>query len=317
MFNVLKLPFLEKLMHRDSPAPLLTVPEIMELASRLRLDHQQDDNMKTRHLYAGAEQSSHRGSGMDFVENRQYMPGDNPGHINWRLSARLGQLHTRIYQEEKQSQTLVIVDRRPSMWFGTQKQLKVTQALNCAILTMFAATRRHHAFAALAIDKTLHLGEFHLGENHALQQAKQLARVDNRVDRETSCVSLKETISCAMAAYPAGNKIIVLSDFFDMDQHTTTPLTALCQQNKVTAVYISDPAEFELPAAGSIDTFSSGDSEPVAIDTSDPLLRKEFTQSGEERKRSVLRYLAGSGASCLQLGTNQDAWETLGALLHE
>ncbi len=313
MFNPLRLSLFSSLSNRHKPKPLLEANEILTLAALLQLDHQHDSSMLTRHLYAGAQESSHRGEGMDFLENRQYLLGDNPRHINWRLSARLGNLHTRVFQEEKQSQTLIILDRRPSMWFGTQQQLKVRQAVNSAILFMFAAIKRHHAFACLQLDKIFHGSDFHSGSDFALLQAKQLARVDNRIDLEAQSVSLAETLSYALDLYPMGNEVIIISDFFDLDQRASAMLGALNENNTVISIYITDQADTILPRAGSIDTVSSRSSEAVAIDTGDPLFREHYQQTGEKKKHSVLRALRNT--LCLELGTEQDAWQVLSAIL--
>lgn len=315
MFNLKSFPFISRLVQRHSREPLLDVDEIKGLAASLQLDHQHDSAMRTCQLYAGSQQSSHRGEGMDFLENRQYLVGDNPRHINWRLSARLGSLHTRVFQEDKQSQTLVITDRRPAMWFGTQQQLKVKQAVNSAILFMFAATKRHHAFASLQIDKDYRCSDFQSGDSLAIKQAQQLARVDNKVDLATVSVSLAETLSYVLQVYPVGNEIILISNFSDLDKRACGSLNALAQHNDVTAVYITDPADTCLPRAGSIDTVSISIAGPVAIDTSDPLLRAHYHQVGEQKKQSIIQSLTQNNAFCIELSTAQDAWQVLRGVL--
>ncbi|VAW77111.1 hypothetical protein MNBD_GAMMA12-245 [hydrothermal vent metagenome] len=313
MFNPMRLSLFSNLINRHKPKALFDANEILALAALLQLDHQHDTSMLTRHLYAGSQESSHRGEGMDFLENRQYLLGDNPRHINWRLSARLGNLHTRVFQEDKQSQTLIILDRRPSMWFGTQQQLKVRQAVSSAILFMFAATKRHNAFACLQLDTIFHGSDFHSGSDFALLQAEQLARVDNRMELDADSVSLAEALSYALDVYPRGNEVIIISDFFDMDQKASAMLGALNENNRVISIYITDPADTMLPRAGSIDTVSSQSGEIVAIDTGDPLFREHYQQTGEQKKHSVLQVLRNT--LCLELGTEEEAWQRLKAIL--
>ena len=315
MLNLKRLPFISKLVQSHSQEPLLDVDEIKGLAASLQLDYQHELAMRTRQLYAGAQQSSHRGEGMDFLENRQYLLGDNPGHINWRLSARLGGLHTRVFEEDKQSQTLVITDRRPGMWFGTQQQLKVKQAVNSAVLFMFAAANRHHAFASLQIENNYRCSDFQSGDSLAIKQAQQLARVDNKVDLATESVSLAETLSYVLQVYPLGNEVILISNFSDLDKRACGSLNAIAQHNDVTAVYITDPADTCLPRAGSVDTVSTSAGEPVAIDTSDPLLRSHYQKIGEQKHQAVIQSLTQNGAFCIELSTHQDAWQALRRVL--
>ena len=312
------LSFLSRFLRRGVDVqvePLLSESQIKALAACLHLDHQKDPAMYTRHLYAGAQQSPHHGEGMDFLENRSYQPGDNPRQINWRLSARLGHLHSKVFEEEKQSQTILVVDRRPSMWFGTCKQLKVRQAVNSAVLFMFAAVLRHHAFASVPIDQSYSAGEFHTGDASALLEARQLARTDNRAALDASCVSLADGLQFVQQAYPAGNNIIIISDFADIDPTISSVMSALAFHNSVAAVYITDPADVELPQAGSIDIVCSLSGETTAIDTADPVLREHYRILGEQKQSEVVQALAGSGVTSVRLDTSQDPWPVLRGLL--
>ena len=65
---------------------------------------------------AGAYRSRFRGRGVDFVESRNYLPGDDIRNMDWRVTARTGKPHTKIFQEERERPVLIVVDANPSLY---------------------------------------------------------------------------------------------------------------------------------------------------------------------------------------------------------
>ena len=82
-------------------------------------------------LYGG-HGSSFRGRGMEFDEVRVYHPGDDVRTIDWRVTARTGRPHTKLFQEERERPVLVLVDARASMRFGTRDCFKSVLAAKAA-----------------------------------------------------------------------------------------------------------------------------------------------------------------------------------------
>ena len=67
---------------------------------------------------AGAYRSRFRGRGVDFVESRNYQPGDDIRNMDWRVTARTGRAHTKVFQEERERPVLVVAGRQsqPVFW---------------------------------------------------------------------------------------------------------------------------------------------------------------------------------------------------------
>ena len=63
----------------------------------------------------GLHRSRVRGRGMDFAEARNYQAGDEIRHMEWRVTARTGRPHVKVYQEERERPVLLLVDFNPSM----------------------------------------------------------------------------------------------------------------------------------------------------------------------------------------------------------
>ena len=65
-------------------------------------------------LLAGRHASRIRGRGLNFEELRDYLPGDDPRTIDWKVTARTGTPYVRVYTEERDRPALLVVDQRMS-----------------------------------------------------------------------------------------------------------------------------------------------------------------------------------------------------------
>lgn len=90
---------------------------------------------------AGPSLSPIRGRGMEYAESREYVAGDDARHIDWRLTARTGRAHTKLFQAETERLTAVFVDVSPSLFFGSRKRYKSVQAARVAACAIWSAVR--------------------------------------------------------------------------------------------------------------------------------------------------------------------------------
>lgn len=69
---------------------------------------------------AGLHKSPYRGFGVEFVEYRQYTPGDDIRHVDWKAVARSDRYYVKEYEDETNLQCLLLLDRSASMGYGSQ-----------------------------------------------------------------------------------------------------------------------------------------------------------------------------------------------------
>ena len=97
----------------------------------------------SRHLaissQAGGYRSAYRGRGLEFDEVRAYQTTDDARTIDWRVTARRGRPHTKIFREERERPVLVLVDLHPGMYFGSRLRFKSVLASQAAALIAWAA----------------------------------------------------------------------------------------------------------------------------------------------------------------------------------
>lgn len=90
--------------------------------------------IKSKAFLGQSSKSLKKGRGMEFLESRPYVPSDETRHIDWRVSARLGTTHTKIFIEERQHPAFILLDLTSSMGFGSKKQFK--SVLACRLLSL-------------------------------------------------------------------------------------------------------------------------------------------------------------------------------------
>ena len=82
----------------------------------------------------GSYMSAFKGMGMEFDEVRPYQPGDEVRHLDWRVTARTGRPHTKLFREERERPILLWVDYRANMFFATRGVFKSVLAARAAAL---------------------------------------------------------------------------------------------------------------------------------------------------------------------------------------
>lgn len=93
-------------------------------------------------IRAGNHLSKLRGRGMDFAEARNYQAGDEIRHMEWRVTARTGRPHVKLYQEERERPVVILSDFNPSMFFGTRLAFKSVIAARLAAMLAWTAIKQ-------------------------------------------------------------------------------------------------------------------------------------------------------------------------------
>ena len=259
---------------------------------------------------AGAYRSRFRGRGVDFVESRNYLPGDDIRNMDWRVTARTGKPHTKIFQEERERPVLVVVDASTSLYFGTRTRLKSVAAGQLAAAIAWAAVRRGDRIGAFlfAPDKHRELRPAG-GRRGAMRVIQGLVDWLNPDSVNQGHEPLSVSLERVRHAVRPGSLILIISDFFNLDEQCHRHLSRLRQHNDVIGCQIMDPAEKDLPAG----RFPISDGEHSAmLDTHQQKSRSQFdlmsVQHGEIPRRMFQRHKCG----WMVLNTTDDPVDVLG-----
>jgi uncharacterized protein (DUF58 family) len=98
-----------------------------------------------------------RGEGREFESLREYVPGDDPRHIDWRASARHARLQVRQYQTERRHTVFVALDTGRLMGAYVDGTSKLDHAINCAAALARASIGYGDRIGLVAFDRQLRL----------------------------------------------------------------------------------------------------------------------------------------------------------------
>lgn len=194
----------------------------------------------------GQHQSRQLGRGMDFTEVRQYQVGDDVRAIDWRVTARTGKPHTKLFSEEREKPVILYIDLSQSMVFGSSLLLKSVQTAHMASLIAWLSVSQQDRIGAI-IDTGDELIELKPTARNKGALTLMQALVETHKKQMTASATQPQSFGYALQALsrlcPKGSEIILLSDFSRFIAEDEPKLSRLCQHNRVRMVQVSDPLE--------------------------------------------------------------------------
>jgi uncharacterized protein (DUF58 family) len=175
----------------------------------------------------GAIPTSRRGDGYEFVELREYVPGDDVRRIDWAASARSAELQTRVILEDIALIVAAIVDDSPSMSVGRTRPL--TDAAGEALRQWYAVAQSEDRCVRISGSTLQPRGTL---RGAASAHAALLAE---------SPFDLERSLQTARTGLRAGAALLVVSDFFDLHREHRPLLHALGRRFDCTALVARDP----------------------------------------------------------------------------
>ena len=284
----------------------------VSLASLVSLHHEAEAfALQPRRVLArtgGAYLSPFRGRGMEFDEVRSYAQGDDARHIDWRVTARSGKPHTKLYREERERAVLLLIDLRPAMFFGTRGAFKAVRAAQAAALLGWNALQRGDRLGALIFDDRSH-EEWRPKRGrppfmHVLRRlASHPAWADSgkRSEDPATAAALSQALLRLHRVVQPGSAIIVLSDFSGFNGEGSADLARLARHNDLLPVRIYDPLEAELPPAGRYRV--SDGRRFLSVDTGDHARRERYRREFAQRQAELQSFCRGRGIRLLSLAT--------------
>ncbi|MBL4900591.1 MAG: DUF58 domain-containing protein [Colwellia sp.] len=220
--------------------------------------------------------SRNKGRGMEFDEVRHYQTGDDIRAIDWRVTARTGKTHTKLFREELERPVLIATDLSANMHFGSQLLFKSVQAAHVAALVAWHAKNHGDRLGGIVFNQHEHLElkprsrkEGVLHYLHALTSLHQSQHsIQNKAVTEESSNSLgyfNENCARIRQLAKPGSLVYLITDAQPIKnlliQHPNQPtalnqevsalrhLTQISQHCELVICLITDPLEHELPAS--------------------------------------------------------------------
>lgn len=194
-------------------------------------------------LNFGQEDSVFHGAGLEYAQSRLYVPGDPVKAIDWKVSARIGKLFIKEYQESKQIPLYLLLDTSASMCVTSQPVSKYGWAVQIATGIALAAQANMTPVGLLGCGaRELHIRPT-LSRNIVMEWSHQLRHHDFL--EETSLAQRAREVAPSLKRR---TMVIVLSDLHDLG--ALSALQVLAQEHDCIVLHFQDPAELQVKGVG-------------------------------------------------------------------
>lgn len=260
----------------------------------------------SRHLFTGGYHSAFKGRGMSFSEVRIYQPGDDVRAIDWNVTARTGEPHVKIFEEERELTVVLLVDVSGSSFFGStgQSRQEVMTEI-CAVLAFSAIANNDKVGVLLFSDQIELFIPPQKGRQHTLRIIRELLNL-NPKSRGTD---LAGALQYARNVLHKRSVCFILSDFLSLNFEA--PLRVFSKRHDCIGLYTWDPRERVLPDVGLLRVANIESGTTGWVDTTDPVFRREYTRRFDERVQATREMFGRAGADFLHFPSTQSYVQAL------
>ena len=266
---------------------------------------------------SGGSVSRRLGRGLDFAEVREYQPGDDVRMIDWKVTARSGTAHTKLFIEERERPVLLLVDFRANMRFGTRSMFKSMLAVRLAALLGWCAVAARDRVGGfvftddwhseirpqagrrglMALFRAIHSGQQRVPDSGGDQFLKSLSRLRHSVH--------------------AGSTVVLLSDFQGFDEQARKTLGSSLHAMDLLAVHIYDPLDYMLPPPGRYPISGKGldSNSRFVLSVASDADRQRYTEDFQVRQQVLKNLFAEQRHSYIGVSTHEPLLDSVGRIL--
>ena len=268
--------------------------------------------LRTRRLvnesFAGAYHSVFKGQGIIFDTVRPYQPGDDVRAIDWKVTARSGEVYIKRYVEERELTVLLVLDTSASCLFGTKNKSKRDLAAEIGAVLAFSAISNNDKVGLLIFSDKIELYiPPRKGRNHVLLLIRDLLAV-RPTNRGTDLNMALRTINRVL-----NQKAIVffMSDFLENNTTYARELIVTSRKHDLISLILSDPLEETWESVGLVNIEDAETGIHQWIDTTSSKWREGFTEQTQRFRAMRDRTLLKSGVDRIDVPTNGDYVDAL------
>jgi len=280
--------------------------DLLELRHRARTL-----GMASHHLvnssFSGLYASVFRGQGLNFEEVREYREGDDIRNMDWKVTARTGEPHLKVFREERERSVMLCVDKGAHMNFGTRKTFKSVQAARAAALVGWAANNLHDRVGGVLFGGDGRDNSYFrpTKDRRALWRLLKTLATQTSGTTQSPPELLSEILRQAARGIGTGGLVFVIADFNREHADLLPELTQLRQRHGVVLVPVDDVADREIPEMGDV-MFRAPDGELLTVNTADESGRRAYRDAWEKRRENLVQIANNCGCALIPVDTTED-----------
>lgn len=255
----------------------------------------------SKHIFSGEYHSAFKGRGMSFSEVRDYHYGDDVRNIDWNVTARTGNAHIKVFEEERELTVMLLIDISKSSVFGTQSQFKSDLITELGAVIAFSASINNDKIGAVLFSDQI---EKYIppkkGRSHVLRIIREI------IYHEAKSKGTDLSVALEYLNNVQKKKAItfVLSDF--MTQGYETALSIASRRHDIVGMHIFDEREKELPNVGMVRSLDPETGKLIFLDTSSRKVRQKYADWFEQNFEYYNDIFNRNRADHLSIATGED-----------
>ncbi|HSM61714.1 MAG TPA: DUF58 domain-containing protein [Longimicrobiales bacterium] len=251
-------------------------------------------------VFGGEYHSVFKGRGIDFSEVREYHYGDDVRTIDWNVTARTGQPHVKVFEEERELTVMLLVDVSASGDFGSREQLKGELAVElCAVLAFSAIKNNDKVGLIIFSDRIEKFVPPRKGRSHVLRVLRELfyhRPTGRRTDLAVPLDYMSRVLRRRAVAF-------LVSDFLAEGFHRS--LAVAGRRHDVVAVRMGDRREHEVPRMGLVEFEDPETGEHLVVNTSSRHFQEGYRALTARRREEQDRMFRRSGVDVIDIETGR------------
>jgi len=234
---------------------------------------------------SGNHHSPFRGQGLEFDSVREYVLGDDIRNIDWRVTARTGSPHLKLFREERERHIVICVDMNAGMRFGTRNTFKSIQAARAAALLGWLGIAHQDRVSACLFGDVPD-GIQYFAPKRTRKSICAMLKMLSEATTEQHHVSLEQALKHIGQAAHTGALIYLISDFIDINKNLQheAGISLLNKRCDVVFIAINDQADKTIYPIGRM-AFCSYDTEKICVNTDSSAGREAYAAQWNENRQ--------------------------------
>ena len=273
-----------------------TLRELLRKVRRIEITTKKAVN----EIFAGEYHSVFKGRGMEFLEVREYYPGDEVRTIDWNVTARFGSPYVKLFAEERELTVIIMVDASSSLRFGTVDKTKAELCAELAGLFGFSAIQNNDRVGLIIFTDRI---ELYLPPKKGLKNGLRLIREVLGFVPERKATDINLALDFLFRVQKRKAVVFLLSDFLGSGYEEK--LKVASRRYDLVNVVLTDPREQEFPSLGLVELEDMESGETVLVDTSDPRVKEHLAQMFAGVRERQNQLFKGARADAIQIVAGQ------------
>ena len=195
-------------------------------------------------VLSGGHRSKQHGFAVEFAQHREYVPGDDIRHIDWKVYGRKERLYLKQYELETNLVCWLLVDASDSMRYGSGELTKHDLAATAAAALGFLVTRQTDSVGLGVFDSAIRQFLKPSGQASQVQDILRILAAGPTAEKSDIGAVLHE----AAERFNRRGVVAVFSDLFDDTAALIEGLKHLkYQRHEVVVFHVLDGAEIDFP----------------------------------------------------------------------